>query len=369
MMRNMLVPAGFAVLALTAAVLGCDRSTPTVPTRPVAPSPQPPTPAPTPTPIVTRLTVEGPGSVPPGQTAEYTATASFADGSTRDVTKEVVWRVEPGCCADSPGPVLTVSVEGVVTALRAGEAFVSASLATRRSSRNVLVLPAGTFRHHGFVDDGGVPVSGATVIVTEGVAAGLSTTTEPNGNYRLYGVAGPTDIAVSKPGYVEQKQELTVTSNIQSLVFHLALSEPRADVAGVYTLTVIAAPECASRLPPAARERRYEAVLAQSGARVTATLEGATFYQSGGERYNRFYGAVEPAGVTFRLNEGSYYYHHDVLEQLTAATYFSMWGSVVLTGSSARRSGTLEGVIAVLGGSAAENASCASKAHRFELTR
>jgi hypothetical protein len=312
--------------------------------------------------------------VPPGQTAQYAATASFADGSTRDVTKEAVWRAEPYCCPAPLTPALTVSADGVVTGLNPGEAFASASLGPRRSTKQVLVLPAGTFRHHGFVDDAGVPVPDATVTVTEGSTAGLATTTSSTGDYRLYGVSGPTDIAVAKPGYVEQRQELTVTRNHQTLTFHLKLSAPREDVGGTYRLTVIAAPECASKLPAEARERTYEAVLTQAGARLTATLQGATFYTSANERSNTFRGAVEPDRLTFFIAGVSYYYfesYGDVLEQLTPSTYFSLWGSVVVTGSSARRSGTLDGEIEIVGAPPRFDliASCMARGHRIELTR
>ena len=372
MQPKTLVQVGLALLMLTAAVWGCDRNSPPTPPTPVSPSPGPPSPpAPPPAPVPTGLKIDGPASVAPGHTVQYTATASFADGSTRDVTKEAVWRAEPNCCPVPSTPALTISADGVATGLNPGETFVYASLGRSTSSKNVLVLHGGTFRHYGWVDDAGVPVPDARVTVTEGSAAGLATTTDRSGQYRLYGVSGPTDVAVTKPGYVEQKQELTVTHNFQSLTFHLKLSAPREDIGGTYTLTVVAAPECASRLPAEAMERKYEAVLTQVGARLTATLQGATFYTSGTERYNTFRGAVEPDRLTFWLSGSGYFYIPDVVEQLTASTYFSLWGSMVLTGSSARRSGTLDGEIEIYRtpDAASRIAWCESRGHRIELTR
>jgi hypothetical protein len=367
---------GVALLMLTAAVCGGDRNPPTAPTPPASPSPPPPSPpAPGPAPVPTGLRIEGPASVPPGQTAQYTATASFADGSTRDVTKEAVWRAEPICCPVPPTPALTVSADGVATGLNPGGVRVSASLGGSRSSKNVLVLHDGTFKTYGWVYDAGVLVPDARVAVVEGSATGLATTTGSGGFYNLYGVSGPTDIAVTKPGYVEQTQELTVTHNFQSLAFHLKLSAPREEVGGTYTLTIVAAPECASRLPAEARERRYEAVLTQADARFTATLQGATFYTSGNERYNTFSGAVEPGRLTFWIIGIDPYdlfgRHADVLEQLTASTYFSLGGPVVVSGSGARRSGTLDGAIEIVGAPPRYDpiAWCESRGHRIELTR
>jgi len=370
----MLVHLGCALLVLTAAVLSCERNPPTSPTRQISTSP-PPQPSP-PAPVATGLKIEGPASVPPDQTAQYTATASFADGSTRDVTKEAAWRVEQYCCPVPSAPALSVSAGGVATGLNPGEVFLYATLGTRTSSTWVLVLPAGTFRHHGFVDDAGVPVPDARVTVVEGSTTGMATTTNDLGQYNLYGVSGPTDVAVTKPGYEEQKQELTITRNHQTLTFHLKLSAPREEIGGTYTLTITAAPECASRLPTEARERRYEAVLTQAGARLTATLEGETFFTSGDRRYNRFQGAAEPNRLTFWASGGGYFYYDgnragDVVDQLTASTYFSFWGSVVVAGSSARRSGTLDGEIQVLGPAPGFNPIvwCRSAGHRVELTR
>ena len=159
--QKTLAHVGLVLLLLTAAVLGCDRNPPTAPSTPVSQSPPPPPPPSAPVPI--RVDIAGPDSVAPGETAQYTATASFADGSTRDVTKEAVWHAQPDCCPVPPTPVLTVSADGIATGLNPGEVFLSVSLGTRSFSsfsKWVLVLPAGTFRHHGFVYDDGVGVPG-----------------------------------------------------------------------------------------------------------------------------------------------------------------------------------------------------------------
>ena len=80
---------------------------------------------------------------------------------------------------------------------------------------------------------------------------------------------------------------MTVTSN-QILGFSMVLSGSRENVAGTYTLTIAAAPECRALLPAELHERRYEAVLTQDNHRVTATLEGTMFYTSKDGRRNAF---------------------------------------------------------------------------------
>ena len=73
--------------------------------------------------------------------------------------------------------------------------------------------------------------------------------------------------------------------------FDLALSSPRDQVSGTWTLAITAADECHLTLPDELMRRRYTAVLKQDGVGqdgpvVTATLEGATFYGSGNRTFN-----------------------------------------------------------------------------------
>jgi len=209
----------------------------------------------------------------------------------------------------------------------------------------------------------------------------MTTVDDTSGAYLLYGVGGETEIRVTKPGYVEQRKTLQMTSH-QSLDFDLPPSAPREILDGRYTLTITAAPECRSTLPGELLERRYSIVLSQAGPSVTATLEGAKFYRSDSQTYNTFRGVLEPGRLRFDLEGAGSYYDWDygwkyfpsfpsVLEELAGSTYFWAGGSVVLTGSGNRRSGTLNGTIATTNGPPEFFAinSCASTAHRIEITR
>ena len=69
-------------------------------------------------------------------------------------------------------------------------------------------------------------------------------------------------------------------------------------------MTVTAAPECASKLPPETVTRSYQAVITQNGPTVAVVLEGAAFYRAGNSIHNGFGGTVEPGRVTFRIAEG-----------------------------------------------------------------
>jgi hypothetical protein len=278
--------------------------------------------------------------------------------------------------------VLSVSTIGLATGIATGLGFVEVSFGGKTAWLYVTVLPVGTFKLSGFIQEAGVPVPGAQVSVSAGSALGLMSTVDgTSGFYALWGLVGETEIRVTKPGYVEQRKTLQMTSH-QSLNFDMPPSAPREILDGSYTLTITAAPECRSTLPGELLERRYALVLSQAGPSVTATLEGAKFYRSDTQTYNTFRGVLEPDRLRFELWGASSYFDWDggwkyfpgfpsVLEELAGSTYFWAGGSVVLTGSGNRRSGTLDGKIETTSGPPEffTIKSCASTGHRIEITR
>jgi hypothetical protein len=317
-------------------------------------------------PVNTRgLEIMGPNTVAPGESVQFAATALQTDGSTRNVTNEVVWQ--------SAYPhVLSISATGLGTGRERGGTRITAALGGLTAVKNeVLVLPNGTFRLVGAVRDAGVSLSGARVEVIAGTGQGLATIA--NGHYVLFGVAGDIEVRATRDGYQEQRQRVRVTSHHQ-LDFDMVLSRPRDEVAGTYTLTVTAAAECRENLPEEARSRRYTAVLGQEGPRLTATLERGTFASVGGATRNSFRGTVEPGRVTFHLNEyfsdAFYLYYPDVLEQLSAQTFLAVSGAFVGTVSPAGVAGTLNGPIETMQpGSFQRIATCRSAGHQFVLSR
>src|SRR4030095_5726915 len=108
--------------------------------------------------------------------------------------------------------------------------------------------PAGTYRLTGLVKEAGIAlgigIAGARVEIISGVGAGTARDTDLTGGYRLYGLSGETKLRVTKEGYNPIEQTLVV-ENHQAYDVELPLLEPNADVSGTYTLTIIAADECA----------------------------------------------------------------------------------------------------------------------------
>jgi hypothetical protein len=350
-----------AALGLAAILVACDKS-PTAPsqlnTTPNNPPPQPAGPA-----TFLRIELTGPAAVPPNDSAQYKAEAVYSDGSRRDVSGEASWRT--GAQA-----VLTISAAGLATGRAVGETWITASWSGRSVTKNeVIVVPAGTYRVMGSVLDSGVLVPDAEVRVMSGPSQGLNTRTA-SGAYRLYGVAGDSELRVTKNGYEEARRRIIV-SNHERVDFTLTLSNPREDIAGTYTLKVTAADACRSMLPAELWSRSYDAVITQTGPRLQVKLQGATFYRSGSTLADHFSGTIEPGRAVFQIS-GSYYYYYyylpSIVEQIPGFL-FSFSGTAVVTSSPTGKSGKLSGAFVSLDSNVRPKARCNSTDHQFELIR
>lgn len=188
--RRVSVGASIVLMGLLAA---CDdRSAPTQPSPKVASVPTP-TPAPSGAAALVSLSVDGPSPVQPGESAQYTAIASYADGSTRAVTTEARW-------SSSDESVLSVTATGAMTARANGEAEVQASFGTRSDRRHVIVVPAGRYVVRAFVSEDQVTamIYNARIEVVAGPAAGLAATTDWDGHANLYGVPADAQLRITK---------------------------------------------------------------------------------------------------------------------------------------------------------------------------
>jgi hypothetical protein len=243
---------------------------------------------------------------------------------------------------------------------RTGDVFVRAAVGTIESGqKEVLVLPVGTYKVGGYVEDGEVPVPEARVEVTGGSAAGLYAVTHPfpsGGSYTLLGVSGDTQFRVTKDGYQPLVRTVRVTGH-QQINFDLTPLIPRASLSATYTLIISAAAHCRSMLPEETRIQTYTAVVTQAVARLTTTLAGANFVGGESRTYNGFEGALEPARVWFQLRGADFYEedpigdsgpgtgYSDVFVQLSPSTFLVVAGLATVAVSAAGLSGTLNGVI------------------------
>ena len=366
--------AGLLLVSLLAA---CDSQTP--PTQPAPPSPVP---APATPPQVVGLQVTGPGQVAPGEGAGYLATARFADGSTRDVTAEALWR-------SSDEAVLTITSAGAMVTRAMGEAEVRATFGPMSHARAVLVLPEGRFVMHVMATEDQVTAGllGARVEVIDGPAAGLAATTGWDGSATLLGVPMEVRLRLTKDGYEPVVREVRLDR--QRMVVHVQMlpSRGRIDPIGAFQLT-IAAGTCdeGNTLPEALRTRTFDARIWNGGLTLTVLLSGPALAVQdcplcGGARGNTFKGQVQALDARFTLrgyvepwdwNDGVY---PDVVEHIPGEGYLAISGQAVVTPTISGLSGLLDGAFAIydhLGTNVARGTvlkSCRARDHRFTLTR
>jgi hypothetical protein len=292
--------------------------------------------------FVTRVQVTGPASIAPGEAAVLTAVGTYPDGTTKDISAEAVWT------STNPSAV-SVDRSGRATAVERGEAIISARLQQRGGVLTVVAVPAGTYKVAGtVVDAGGVGVPLADTLVEAGSgAAALTTRTDRNGRYALYGVTSGSVLRVSRDDYVTDLRTLEMSGTTVADV-QLALARPRLDIAGTYTLTLGPADcDASPALDPSLRQRSYTAVISQNGANAEVTLTGPEFAAMSSGFANQFSGTVGASGAVFdiRAADGYYLAIAAVVEVLPEGTFLSIWGSAATSVKGAGLAGTLDGVL------------------------
>jgi len=332
------------VITLVTVVSACDEPASKIPTLQS-----------TPVPSAGGVEIIGPVALSPGQAAQFNASIRLSDGSTKFVPPGSIvnWRI------GNPF-YLQVSQTGIVTAqTRVGETTVSVTVRTgtqtRTATREIVIIPEGTYRLVGKITEVGFPtqaIGGAKVEVAQST---LTATADFNGQYRLYGVPASAVIRISATGYADLEQALTLTSH-ETRNFELDLSGPRPVLNGPYTLAVDVVSSCTQGLASDLQHRRYDAFLTQNGPTIEVELTEPRFRLNSLGRGNKFTGRTIGNGVIFTLRPYAisyfyyyYYYYYfgpssypDVAERLADNTFLVIDGQATtsLTGSS------LSGVLA-----------------------
>jgi hypothetical protein len=225
---------------------------------------------------------------------------------------------------------------------------ISAEVATpagvRRGTKDLVVLPDGTYRVTGRVVDADVPtfnVADARVEFTPGSVVAF---TDSNGSYRAYGVAADATMRVTAYGYQEYEQSIHLTAHGSQ---HIQLTQlPGLSLTGNYTLAFDVTDGCQAggTIPSLAtdlRHRTYDAVLTQNGSNVDVMLTESRFRLESGDG-NHFSGTVTGNRVTFTIDFAlDYGAYADVVEQLTNNTFLIPVGTAVVTLSSSGLSGQM----------------------------
>lgn len=325
------VPVVLVLIGLTAT---CDDPPVRVPTAPTTPS-------------IVALTIEGPDTLAPGASAPYRAIVRLSDGTQKIAT------VESGVVWSTSSANLRVDATGLVTAMVAGEAALTARISPRSATRSILSVPDGTYRVTGVVREAEaphLPITGARVEALPGPAA---VTTGANGTYRLYGVPPGATLHVTAEGYRAAGRNLQLTSHaVEDMA--LELEGPRLGLGGNYTITIDMDGPC-STLASDLRHRVYEAVITRNGVQFQAQLTSPAFRLEGtaGSTFDGFVSAGRATFTMHALNTYYYYYYYyfgwfgypSVAEQLEDGSVLVVSGQGTVTGTEQDLVGTLEGRI------------------------
>ena len=309
----------------------------------------PPSPSPIPSgppasqPALTGLELTGQTTLAPDATSEFTLIAVFSDGARTDVTGSAQWTSNNSRYVTSLG-------QGRYRAVALGEADVNVRYLTRFASREIVVVPDGTFRVTGriFEDDGVTPVANAHIRVRDAAETGLSTNADASGFYRLYGVMSNVDFVVTRPGYLETERKHMTIDNHATVNISLPLAGPRANVEGSYTVTFDWS-NCTNGFRDDLRRRVYSAAIKQSGAQIEVRFTEPAFLHNSANRGDLMTGRVDPNGMHLYADSGYYYYYYGaafspfLVELLPDNHRLAIWGTAFLAQSGNRFSGALEG--------------------------
>jgi hypothetical protein len=221
---------------------------------------------------ITAVQVTGPARLSPGERAQYVAIATYSDGSSRDVSSIATW--SPA----NPSAVLYFGAPGRAVGVRAGEATVFTRIGVVEGRTPVLVLERGTFKLAGrIVETSDRPLEGISVDVLSGIGFGRRATANSQGEYALYGVAGPIQLRVSGEGFGPQLRDTIVTADSSAEHFILSPAEPAAaSIGGDWTMTLRPSATCSVAPGEVAKGRSYLVTIHQTGTGLTYTIGGPT---------------------------------------------------------------------------------------------
>jgi len=289
----------------------------------------------------------GPAEVAPGTSVPFKAILDRV-ATLSDVSDQAEW-------ISSNRSVLSVDA-GIATAHMSGEATVTARFEEQQTDpKRVIAVPAGTYRVRGTVV---TQTTGAALIPllmarVDVPAVGLSTTTDAQGRYALYGVPQNAEMRLTKEGYAPATVAVQVANHDQQISTTL-----RPAIAGTYKLT-IGGGTCSEGppLPPELLQRTYTAVLVQTGAngsQAQGTLTGANL------TIVSFFGTFSPAQARWQFS-------FTIGERLPDGKALTFNGGAFIRTSDL--AGEFNGRIA-LNDPAAEDAiaRCQATAFRFALT-
>ena len=198
------------LLACLAGACGTDSN----PAAPVSPSA-------TPAVKVTSISVTGTTPFAAGQTIQFTATATLSNNTTQDCTATATWK-------SSNTTVATVSGGGLVTAIRTGEADVTATCQGVTGSRHVLVT-GGLPQSNSLTISGASPMAPRQTVQFSAVANLRTLTTQESCTQSAtWQSSNPSAATVSATGLVTAvasgETDITATCSSMAATMHVIVS-------------------------------------------------------------------------------------------------------------------------------------------------
>ena len=228
----------------------------------------------------------------PGETLQLSATGTFSDESTRDVTADVSW-------LSSDAHVVTVRSGGQLTATGYGTTRITAMHPSGGPSAtaSARVMPEGMFLVKGvIIGEGHFRLPDVAVSVTLPDAAVIRTTTDEEGTFRLPG-RGDVVLRAEKAGYSPEEKPAVVENDID-VSFELDRLQDSGSIAGSYTLVFTASASC--KLPAEVLRRQYIARIYEPES-LWVELSGADMEAWG---WAGFTGTREGSTVHFDIYDG-----------------------------------------------------------------
>ena len=257
----------------------------------------------------------------------------YTEGSD-NVTATSSWNPQ----SNPPWSPIYFTAPGVALGTRPGEGIVGRTWAAERPPW-VFVLEAGTFKLTGVLSEThGQTLPGVSIDVIGGTGRGLHTTTDMNGRYTLYGVAGRVQLRASADGLAAVTREVEVLSDSESDAFvRISILAP-GDISGPWTMTLSPAVNCPAGFPEIATGRTYEVRFSQTGTHLKVATSSPTLeVRNPDENYGTIFGSSLRFSFIGDTEYGGWS-SADPIDHLSATERLEFDGTVVgtVTGSEIR---------------------------------
>ena len=288
--------------------------------------------------VVVAVELSGTMTIAPGATTQLTLTAVQSDGSRSDITSTAQW--------SSFSKTVTSLGEGRFLGHAIGDAIISGRDRQLSVSRELIVVPAGTYRVNGRVTDAedlGAPIAGALVRARDSGGAGPSAQTDAGGSYVLYGVGAEADLIVARDGYTETTRRVLVDKHT-AINLEMPIAGSRLEVGGTYT-AIFEWVQCGASFQEELRRRVYGATMTQIRSRVELRFTSPTFARLNANPRNLMLGSADAINVVIATPVGLGFYDPSfpVVEMLSDGTYLELSVAATLAPTAAGFAGRVTG--------------------------